>query len=81
MLGNPDVHEFIGTGDYVAHKKKRFGKDDELEIRKNEAFLLGDPKVRAQYKDEYEKTADLYYKGMILFESILERIQQNIDKL
>lgn len=81
LLGNHDVLKFIGTHDYVAHKKKRFGKDDELEIKKNEAFLLSDPKVHAQYKYEYEKTADLYYKGMIPFESILERIQQNIDKL
>jgi len=72
---------FIGTADYVVHKEKRFRRDDELEIRKNEAFLLSDQEVREQYKLEYEKTADLYYKGMIPFESILERIQQNIDKL
>ena len=81
LLENPDVHNFIGTADYVAHKKKRFRKGDELEIKKNEAFLLSDPEVRAQYKIEYEKTADLYYKGIIPFELILEQIQQNIDNL
>ena len=81
LLGNPDVRKFIGTADYVAHKEKRFQTGDELEIKKNEAFLLSDPEVRTQYRVEYEKTADLYYKGIIPFESILERIQQNIGNL
>lgn len=81
LLGDHDVQEFIGTVDYLAHKKKRFRKDDELKINKNEAFLFSDPEVREQYKLEYEKTVDLYYKGMIPFDSILERIHQNIENL
>ena len=81
LLESPDVQKFIGTAAYIAHKKKRFRKGDELEIKKNEAFLLSAPEVRAQYKVKYEKTADLYYKGIIPFESILERIQQNIGNL
>jgi len=81
LLGFPDVQEFLGTGQYVAHKKRRFRTQDEFEITKNKAFLFSEPDVRAQYKLEYEKTEDLYYKGMIPFDTILERVQQNIDKL
>lgn len=81
LLGYSDVQKFIGTEKYVAHKERRFRTQDEFEITKNEAFLFSDSEVREQYKLEYEKTADLYYKGMIPFESILERIQQNIAKL
>lgn len=81
LLGNQDVQAFIGTDEYTAHKKKRFGKQDELEITKNEAFVFNDPEVREQYKAEYEKTADLYYKGIVPFDSILERIHQDIDRL
>ena len=81
LLGNPDVQAFIGTDEYTAHKKKRFSGQDELEITKNQAFVFSDPEVREQYKVEYEKTADLYYKGIIPFDSILERIYQHIDSL
>jgi len=81
LLDYSDVQKFIGTERYGAHKERRFRAQDEQEIKKNEAFLFSAPGVREQYRLEYEKTADLYYKGMIPFDSILERIQQNIDKL
>lgn len=81
LLGDGAVQKFIGTDDYAAHKEKRFRKDDELVIAKNEAFLFSGPEVRELYKLEYEKTADLYYKGIIPFDSILERIHKDIDRL
>lgn len=81
LLGDKAVQEFIGSEEYTAHKKKRFPGRDELEIKKNQAFVFSDPEVRDQYRAEYEKTADLYYKGIIPFDSILERIHQNIDRL
>lgn len=81
LLGNPDVQEFIGTEQYTTHKKRRFRQQDEFEIARNKAFLFSDPVIRKQYQVEYEKTADLYYKGLIPFDSILQRIHQHIDRL
>lgn len=81
LLGEARVIDFIGTDEYEKRKEKRFSTADVRRIADNEAFLLRDPKVRKLYKTEYDKTAGLYYAGMIPFEIIMERIQQYFDLL
>ncbi len=82
LLENPDVKKFIGTDEYKAHKAERFrGKDTEIAIKDNEAFLLSDKSKREQFIKRYKKTSALYYNGQPEFEEILQRIHANIDIL
>lgn len=81
LLGHPDVAAFIGTPKYHARKEQRFRKDDNLIIAENEAFLLSDATTREQYTLAYQATAPLYFGGQPLFESILAKILEQIDRL
>ncbi len=81
LLAERRVQEYIGTDAYEERKTKRFPTADVRKIAENEAFILSDPDVRAQYTAEYAKTRDLYYAGMVSFDTILGRIQENIDRL
>lgn len=81
LLDDPEVIAFIGTPEYHARKQRRFRKGDNLNIAENEAFLLSDPGTREQYTLAYQKTASLYFDQQIPFESILGKIQKQIEKL
>jgi Nucleotidyl transferase AbiEii toxin, Type IV TA system len=81
LLADPRVQKFIGTDTYEERKEKRFPKADVRHIAENDAFILSDREVREQYKGEYAKTAGLYYTGMVPFETILDRIKENFDRL
>ncbi len=82
LLGDQRVIDFIGTEAYLDHKKKRFPKEDfDIPIRENEAFLLRDPTLRANFRQRYEITKALYYKGQPSFDSMLERIGAYVDRL
>lgn len=82
LLANPLVQEFIGTDDYIKHKQDRFvGKDKGVVIAENEAFRLSSPDLKARFKQRYEATKSLYYKGQPPFDKLLQRIQKNIGRL
>jgi len=82
LLSNQEVSDFIGTNEYNEHKLVRFSAADlEVPIQSNEAFLLSDAKLRERFKQRYNATAALYYKGQPDFEDILKRIHQNLDRL
>lgn len=81
LLADLRVLEFIGTDAYEQRKVERFPTADIRKIAENEAFLLSDPTVFELYKTEYAKTGDLYYAGMVPFDSILERIRQHFERL
>lgn len=82
LLDNSLVQEFIGTEDYKQHKKARFlGKDKGVVIAECEAFHLRSPALRNRFKERYEATKSLYYKGQLPFEDLLHRIQKNIERL
>lgn len=81
LLGRKDAQAFIGTDDYKAHKEKRFRRDDEPDIQKNEAFVLSDPKVRGEYEKAYAQTSALYYRGKPAFGEIVARIAKNSGRL
>jgi len=82
LLNNPLVQEFIGTEDYIRHKQTRFvGKDKGAVIAESEALHLRSSELRKRFKERYETTKSLYYKGQPPFEDLLQRIQENIERL
>lgn len=81
LLDHSDVIAFIGTPEYHARKEHRFREDDNLNIAKNEAFLLSEPATRKQYTLAYQATASLYFNEQIPFETIMGKIQEWIDRL
>ena len=82
LLNNGAVQEFIGTAEYVKHKKKRFyAKDLEVPIFEQEAFLLKDAAVRELFEKEYRKTSALYYQEQISLDDILGKMLKVLDRL
>lgn len=81
LLDLEAVQKFIGTPEYHEYKNKRFRGADNRDIPTNDAFTLRDATVRSLYQTEYQKSADLYYKGQVPFSEILGRIQKNISRL
>lgn len=82
LLENDQVDAFIGTEEYFAHKEVRIkGKDKEISIQENPAFLLNDEVLLKDFGERYKATAALYYKGQIPFADIVARIRANIHRL
>jgi hypothetical protein len=82
LLGNADVQRFVGTKEYEAHKLERFPKQDLITpLSENEALLLNDTDLRAEYRKRYEDTKALYYTGQPDFEEILKKIKDNLSRL
>ncbi|HWZ42438.1 MAG TPA: nucleotidyl transferase AbiEii/AbiGii toxin family protein [Candidatus Saccharimonadales bacterium] len=80
LLDVEAVQEFIGTPEYLAHKRKRFKSLDQ-NIAESGAFTIEDKNIRNQFETEYAKTAPLYYRGQIPLDKILTRIQQDLARL
>lgn len=80
LIELPIVQKFIGTPEYEAYKKERF-KGDDTKIANSNAFLLQDPKERALFQREYDRTGAMYYRERPEFERILKRLQDNLPKL
>ena len=81
LLGLEEVQDFMREPAYRVRKGQRFRAGDEQVIARNPAFVLADPAQRQRFAKEYRKTTALYYQGQPPFESLLERIQQNIDAM
>jgi predicted nucleotidyltransferase component of viral defense system len=82
LLEDRAVLDFIGTKEYLQHKKLRFSREDfELPIQKNEAFLLRDSIIKEKLQKRYELSKGLYYKGQPAFDDILKRIERFVNKL
>ena len=74
------MQRFIGTPEYLEHKKKRF-KSLSPNVAESGAFTIDDQNIRKQFESEYSKTAPLYYRGQISLDKILVRIQQDLARL
>jgi hypothetical protein len=79
LLDVGEVQQFIGTPEYLEHKKKRF-KSMNQNVADSDAFTL-EENVRKTFEAEYLKTASLYYSGQIPLDKILARIQQDLAGL
>lgn len=80
LLNVEAVQKFIGTPEYLEHKKKRFKSLDQ-NVGKSGAFTIEDANIRKQFENEYSKTAPLYYRGQIPLDTILARIQIDLPRL
>jgi hypothetical protein len=80
LLNVPEVQRFIGTAEYLEHKKKRF-KSMNQNVAESGAFTIERENDRKQFEAEYSKTAPLYYRGQIPLGKILARIQQDVARL
>jgi hypothetical protein len=80
LLDLPEVQKFIGTPEYLEHKRKRFKSLDQ-NVAESAAFSLYNEKIRNQFETEYKKTAALYYRGQIPLDKILARIQKDLPRL
>jgi len=81
LLAVPEVQAFIGTERYHQRKVERFRKEDNPDIKTNEAFILTDPQVKQKYAAEYLRIRELFYVEPPTFDEILERIQTHIKTL
>jgi predicted nucleotidyltransferase component of viral defense system len=75
------VQIFIGSEDYLTHKKKRFRSKDEPDLTKNQAFILTDPKTRQLYKDALVRTKNLYFKNPPDLDAIINELAKWLKKL
>jgi hypothetical protein len=80
LLDVEAVQKFIGTPEYLEHKKKRFKSLDQ-NVAKSGAFTIENENIRKQFELEYSKTAPLYYRGQIPLNKILARIQKDLARL
>lgn len=82
LLSDTAVQKFIGTAAYQVHKQKRFpAADKAIPIKENEAFLLNDTSIKADFIKRYKETSALYYNVQPDFEVLLKRIKENIERL
>nr|WP_315395981.1 nucleotidyl transferase AbiEii/AbiGii toxin family protein [uncultured Sphingobacterium sp.] len=82
LLNQQVVIDFIGTPEYLAHKKRRFPNlDFAIPIAQNEAFLLEDSKVKEHLNQLYIKSNALYYSGQIDLQTILDLLKIHLEKL
>lgn len=80
LLQIKEVKDFIGTKEYKEHKKAKFKTLDTV-IKNCEGFTLSDPTEYDKFKNYYQQTASLYYKGQTPFKDILNTISKFIDIL
>jgi hypothetical protein len=81
LLQRPEVQAFIGTDACKTHKAQRFRGGDDPDISKNEAFMLSDPAIRAEYEKAYAATPALYYGGKPTFDEILTEFKKWAERL
>ena len=80
LLGLPEVQAFIGTPEYVEHKRVRFRSENQ-NLSETAAFTLSDNATRQLFNTEYQKTAALYYRGQVPLEEIIRRIEAELKRL
>ncbi|TGN11614.1 nucleotidyl transferase AbiEii/AbiGii toxin family protein [Leptospira bandrabouensis] len=81
LINTTDVQTFIGSEEYKIHKLKRFRKDDESDLSKNEAFILSNPTHRKEVEERYKNTEALYYRDYPSLDDILASIKLFLPKL
>jgi Nucleotidyl transferase AbiEii toxin, Type IV TA system len=80
LLDLERVSKFIGSEEYAEHKRLWF-RNENTDLQASDAFTLKDANTRKLFATEYRKTAALYYRGQVPFETILERIAKDLPRL
>jgi hypothetical protein len=81
LLENNRVLNFIGTLQYINHKKNRFRSQDEITINKNPAFTMEDINIKDLYRKEFIKKDAIYFGNQPTFDEIISRIKEYINYL
>ena len=82
LLKYESVINFIGTEQYKEHKKKRIkGADAAIDLKNQPALTLEDENIFNSFKERYQKSSNLYYKGQPDFDDIMARIRAHIHLL
>jgi len=80
LLDTEEVQKFIGSPEYLEHKRKRFRSMNQ-NVAECGAFSIEDESIRKQFEAEYSKTASLYYRGQTPLDTILSRIKRDLGRL
>ena len=80
LIDRADVQQFIGTTEYHEFKKLRF-KSLDNKVSNSEALKLSNEVDRNVFEKEYNRSANLYYKGRPTLETILRRFAKDLDRL
>lgn len=81
LLQNERILNFISTEDYIAYKAEKFGRDDELDLCKNPAFLLSEAGELDTFSKLYDQKSEIYFGNHPQFCEILELIKQYSTKI
>lgn len=81
LLALDEIQDFMQQPAYAARKAQRFRTGDEQVIAKNPAFLLTDPELLRRFTQEFQKTSSLYYQEQVQFPELIQRIQENLDRM
>lgn len=80
LIDCKEVQDFIGTPEYEAFKKERFGSDD-TKVGNSDALRLTSPNDRSLFENEYSRSESLYFKGRPTLEQILTRMAKDLHRL
>lgn len=80
LLETREVQEFIGTQEYLAHKKKRF-KSLPLDLSTSAPITFSDEELLTKYRSAYELEKALYFGPQPDFQLIVDRLRQWAGKL
>lgn len=82
LLKQKEIQDFLSTQEYKDHKEYWLPKEDKkIPVSENPALLLTDSKIRGEFKERYQRSADLYYKGQPDFDEIISYIQRFLTML
>lgn len=82
LLKRADVQNFIGTKEYLEHKQKKFGAKDEMDLTKNEAFIVSDRETFDFFTNEHNMNSSLHYDGQFpSFKKIMSEIEKFLGKI
>lgn len=81
LLQEQRILHFINTEDYKTYKAKKFGRDDELDLTKNPAFLLTESGEIEKFSRLYDQKSDIYFGDHPTFSDILNLIHRFKAKL
>lgn len=81
LLTLDEIQDFMQQPAYAARKAQRFRTGDEQVIARNPAFLLTDPELLRRFTQEFQRTSSLYYQEQVQFPELIQRIQENLDRM
>jgi hypothetical protein len=80
LLDQPEIQDFLKTETYQEYKNECFGNQDQV-IANCDAFTFSDHEDREIFTNAYKQTSALYYKSLVPFDQIIQRLREFKGKL